>query len=224
MALTSLVYKHLKTGTGKQLNNFHSIPSYFKTLTNQQKEYFSEVNKLLKLILVMPATNATSERSFSALRRLKTWLRTTLTQERLNWCMILHVHKNRTKYQLLKQHRNLLLRTRVDWTYLVYSTKRITLKSVCLDQSMFFFCMPAVILFSVIDSPALESNYTQRSESYKCTVYTQHTCLIESNLIKCTPDSLHFQITTLFFIVTFLCRMHTQILPYYKQRPDKFGP
>ena len=30
----------------------------------------------LILILVMPATNAVSERSFSALRRVKTWLRT----------------------------------------------------------------------------------------------------------------------------------------------------
>ena len=44
----------------------------------------------------MPATNATSERSFSALRRVKTWLRSTTSQVRLNWCMLLHVHKNRT--------------------------------------------------------------------------------------------------------------------------------
>ena len=44
----------------------------------------------------MPATNATSERSFSALRRLKARLRTTTSQQRINWCMILHVHKDRT--------------------------------------------------------------------------------------------------------------------------------
>lgn len=41
----------------------------------------------------MPATNAVSERSFSALRRLKTWLRTTTTQSRL---MLLHTHKEKT--------------------------------------------------------------------------------------------------------------------------------
>ena len=34
-----------------------------------------------------------SERSASALRRLKTYLRTTVSQERLNHFMILHVHK-----------------------------------------------------------------------------------------------------------------------------------
>ena len=40
----------------------------------------------------VPATNAVSERSLSALRCLKTWLRSTMNQSRLNWCMILHIH------------------------------------------------------------------------------------------------------------------------------------
>ena len=44
----------------------------------------------------MPATNASSERSFSALWRVKTYLRTTMTQECLNYLMIIHVHKERT--------------------------------------------------------------------------------------------------------------------------------
>eukprot|EP00731_Ephydatia_muelleri_P012082 Em0006g976a len=52
--------------------------------------------KVAKLILVMPATNAVSERSFSTLRRLKTWLRSTMNQDRLNWCMMLHIHNNDT--------------------------------------------------------------------------------------------------------------------------------
>ena len=64
--------------------NLQSIITYMKTLTPQQKEYFSEVAKILKLILLMPVTNATSERSFSALKRLKkTWLRTTTSQQRI---------------------------------------------------------------------------------------------------------------------------------------------
>ena len=45
----------------------------------------------------MPATNSTSERSFSALRRVKTYLRSTIiTQVRLNSIMTLNVHKERT--------------------------------------------------------------------------------------------------------------------------------
>lgn len=42
----------------------------------------------------MLAMNATSESSFSALRRVKTYLRATMTQERLNHIMVLHVHKD----------------------------------------------------------------------------------------------------------------------------------
>ena len=44
----------------------------------------------------MPASNATSERSFSALRRVKTYLRSTMVQQRLNNLMVLHVHKDMT--------------------------------------------------------------------------------------------------------------------------------
>ena len=47
-------------------------------------------------ILIMPATNSTSERSFSALRRLKTYLRNTMSQEKLNNLIVLHVHKDMT--------------------------------------------------------------------------------------------------------------------------------
>ena len=43
----------------------------------------------------MPFTNATSERSFSALRHLKSYLTSTMSQERLSFLMLLYVHKNR---------------------------------------------------------------------------------------------------------------------------------
>ena len=43
---------------------------------------------LLKLVLTAPATTCTAERSFSLLRRLKSWLRSTLGQERLNHASI----------------------------------------------------------------------------------------------------------------------------------------
>ena len=41
----------------------------------------------------MPATNAASERSFSVMRRKKNYLRSTMTQPRLNHLMILNVYK-----------------------------------------------------------------------------------------------------------------------------------
>ena len=44
----------------------------------------------------MPATNATSERSFSALGRIKSYLRATMSQELLNNLLTLHIHKENT--------------------------------------------------------------------------------------------------------------------------------
>ena len=41
------------------------------------------------------ATNAVSERSASQMRRVKTWLRTTVSQERLNYLMLLSIYKEK---------------------------------------------------------------------------------------------------------------------------------
>ena len=57
---------------------------------------YSEVVTLLKIIMVMPATNALFERSFSTLPRIKTYLRLTMSQERLSHCMLLNVYKEET--------------------------------------------------------------------------------------------------------------------------------
>ena len=76
--------------------NFKDVVNFMKGLSEAQKEFFSEVSTLVKLILVLPATNAVSERSFSSLRRIKTYLRTTMSQARLNHLMTLNVHKELT--------------------------------------------------------------------------------------------------------------------------------
>ena len=57
-----------------------------------QKSFFCEVCRLAKLILVMPATNAASQRSFSAMRCLKTYLHSTTSQSRLNYVMLLSIN------------------------------------------------------------------------------------------------------------------------------------
>ena len=77
-------------------NNFHSLLALFRSLPSAEKLLISVVSTIFEHILVMPATNAISERSFSALRRMKTYLRSTMTQRRLNNIMVLHVHKEET--------------------------------------------------------------------------------------------------------------------------------
>lgn len=60
------------------------------------KKMFSEVHSLLRLYYTLPVTSATAERTFSVLRRMKTYLRSSMTQERLNNAMILHIYKELT--------------------------------------------------------------------------------------------------------------------------------
>lgn len=68
---------------------------HFKTMAASVRKMFPQVEKLLRLLLVSPASSCAAERSFSALRRLKTWLRSSMTQQRLNHLMVCHVHKER---------------------------------------------------------------------------------------------------------------------------------
>ena len=47
------------------------ISEYFKSLSHAQRQLLHQVCRALQMILVMPATNATLEKSFSALRHVK---------------------------------------------------------------------------------------------------------------------------------------------------------
>ena len=64
-----------------------------RDISEVQKVSLCHVWVLFKLLLVMPATNASSEHSFSALRRVKTYLRSTMSQKRLNHLMVLQIHQ-----------------------------------------------------------------------------------------------------------------------------------
>ena len=54
---------------------------------------FSEVVTLLKIVLINPSTNSASEWSFSAMRRIKTYLMFSMSQARLSSTVTLHVLK-----------------------------------------------------------------------------------------------------------------------------------
>ena len=70
-----------------------AVINYMENNIGVQTDFYSEV---LKLYLVSPATNAVSERSPSSMPRIKNWLRTTVSQERLNYGMLLSIHKEKT--------------------------------------------------------------------------------------------------------------------------------
>ena len=95
-AQLEILATHFQSATAPVNVAFIDIKAYFQGLSVPASTLFSEVITVMQLILVLPATNTTSERSFSAMRRVKSYLRTTMSQERLNHLMILHVHKTDT--------------------------------------------------------------------------------------------------------------------------------
>ena len=58
-----------------------------------EKAHISQVIELFKFILVLPATNALSERSFTLLRLIKSYFRATTGQGWLNHLMFLSSYK-----------------------------------------------------------------------------------------------------------------------------------
>ena len=65
---------------------------HYQSLSASQLSFLSQVTHLIKSVLLMPATNAISEQSASAMHRIKTYLRSTMTQLWMSNVMVLHSH------------------------------------------------------------------------------------------------------------------------------------
>ena len=79
---------------GTDVKTVHDVISVFRRYTNGTTSVLlREVAKLMKLFMVLPSWSCSAERSFSTLRRLNTYLRSTMTAERLNSVTVLHIHK-----------------------------------------------------------------------------------------------------------------------------------
>ena len=65
------------------------------TVVPMAKYIFSEIDKLLRLYLTIPVATCTAERRFLSLRSMKNYLQSTMSEERLNNVMLLHVHKRK---------------------------------------------------------------------------------------------------------------------------------
>lgn len=64
---------------------------YFILYENDQLNFLPHFAKAVRILNMIPVTACSSERSFSALRRLETYLRCTMGQDRLNNLAILDI-------------------------------------------------------------------------------------------------------------------------------------
>jgi len=71
----------------------HEAKARLQGMTTEVRTMFSEVEQLVRLMLLCPVSSCEAERSFSCLRRLKIWLRCTMTQQRLNSIIVCHVNQ-----------------------------------------------------------------------------------------------------------------------------------
>nr|CAH7755641.1 unnamed protein product [Callosobruchus chinensis] len=63
-------------------------------LENNLNETFIETSKILKIIVTTPMTTAEAERTFSTLKRIKTFLRNTMLNDRLNALVMMSINRN----------------------------------------------------------------------------------------------------------------------------------
>ena len=71
------------------INTDKNLIDIYKTC---DKDIYSNCELLFRVLLCMPISIASAERSFSALRRLKTYLRNRMSETRLLGLALLHIH------------------------------------------------------------------------------------------------------------------------------------
>ncbi|CAC5359187.1 unnamed protein product [Mytilus coruscus] len=62
-----------------------------ETVVTTNKNLYPNISAIISVLLTMPASTATAERSFSAMNRIKTHLRTTMRTDRLSALAMLHI-------------------------------------------------------------------------------------------------------------------------------------
>ena len=71
-----------------------SLPSALNSTLSQTSNFFPNIKALITILCILPVTSCTAERSFSELKRIKTALRSTMSNERLSNLALLHLHQD----------------------------------------------------------------------------------------------------------------------------------
>ena len=66
-----------------------------ETLNVTNQDWYSNIYAIFTVLITMPMSSASSERSFSVMRRVKNCLRATMGDERLSNLLLLHIHRTR---------------------------------------------------------------------------------------------------------------------------------
>ena len=76
------------------LSNLHDIVMAMRYNSGSLPEMLPGLATFLRIVLTVPVSTCTAERSFSTLRRLKSYLRNSMSQTRLNTVAVCNIHRD----------------------------------------------------------------------------------------------------------------------------------
>ncbi|KAJ8929400.1 hypothetical protein NQ314_017914 [Rhamnusium bicolor] len=65
-----------------------------ETLISINQNFYPTITKYLKILVTLPISVATAERSSSSLKRVKSWMCSRMKQDRLERLALLHIHRD----------------------------------------------------------------------------------------------------------------------------------
>ena len=109
--------KALENNVDKKRVGIKEAMKIISSLNASRKLLVVELLKLVKLILLVPTTNAVSERSRKTLCRVKTYLRSSMTQELVSSCLIVTTYKKQVDKLKLVEVASLLFQKSTSLFY-----------------------------------------------------------------------------------------------------------
>ncbi len=90
--MTELKQWYLKWKNERDTHGIQALPKSLAFTLPRCSSYFNNIQILLRILCTLPVTSCSAERSFSALKRVKTNIRSTMTNHRLTSLTLLHIH------------------------------------------------------------------------------------------------------------------------------------
>ena len=84
----------IKWKTEKETHGVSALPTTLCSTLPQISSFYPNIKALVTVLCTLPVTSCTGERSFSALKRIKSSLRSSMTNERLTGLALLHFHQD----------------------------------------------------------------------------------------------------------------------------------
>ena len=85
---------YLKWEHEKYTHGINALPTSLSHTLPQVSSYYANIGIILRILCTLPVTSCSAERSFSALKRVKSSLRSSIGNKRLSALTLLHIHRD----------------------------------------------------------------------------------------------------------------------------------